>query len=301
LPWRIADRKLSPYVGVGWMPTSYQQGDGARLHQHTFPMQAGLVYTQKQYMFELGAAYMLTSSQQYYIDPLLPIALDTHKWRFSIGVKWMFDSTVSAEPDWQSGKTEILTDTLAKLGRLDSWTVSVGPSSAIFLRASSHNTEVYPFLHQPRRNGIFPELALGYYWHRPDLQVNLTFRRIRSKEEGFGLQQRATRTAWTFEGYHFLADYHGFVPFIGPAFSLERLHLAERGASYDDLEYQTTLFRPGLTFGWDIRPNRLQFFYLRTHLRWIPNLHLDTRPGHRFTFDQLEFNFIQAVFMLNRF
>ena len=300
LPWRIKDKRLSPYMGVSWVPTSYQQGDGARLHHHSFPMQAGLVYTRKQYMFEMGAAYSTSNKQSYYIDPTRSIDLESHAWRFTVGIKWMFDSTVSAEKDWQSGKTKILTDTLAKLGRLDGWTVSIGPSSAMFLRPSSHNEEIYPFMHQPRRNAIFPEFGLGYYWHRPNIQANLSFRRIRSSEEGFGLRQRATRTAWTLEGYHFFGDYHGFVPFVGPAISVEQLHLSETGETYPAMDYRTTLVRPGITFGWDIRPNRLQSFYLRTNLRWIPNLHLNTLSGRRFTFDQLEFNFIQAVFLLNR-
>ena len=47
---------------------------------------------------------------------------------------------------------------------------------------------------------------------------------------------------------------------------------------------------------WDIRPNNDQFVILRTNLRYVPALNLKVAAGKTVSFEQLEFNFIQAVF-----
>jgi len=51
----------------------------------------------------------------------------------------------------------------------------------------------------------------------------------------------------------------------------------------------------GITFGWDIRPNRAQYFLLRTNLRWYPKLELSVVEGQAVSLNALEFNFIQLV------
>ena len=56
----------------------------------------------------------------------------------------------------------------------------------------------------------------------------------------------------------------------------------------------------GITFGWDIRPNRIQWFTLRTNLRYYPDLSLGLDNGLAISFDNIEFNFIQFVFYPNR-
>jgi hypothetical protein len=53
--------------------------------------------------------------------------------------------------------------------------------------------------------------------------------------------------------------------------------------------------KAGITFGWDIRPDDLQGWILRTNLRWHPNLNVNMPDGKQMKFDQLEFNFIQLV------
>jgi hypothetical protein len=57
----------------------------------------------------------------------------------------------------------------------------------------------------------------------------------------------------------------------------------------------------GLVFGWDIRPNRLQSWILRTNLRWFPNLNLNVGEAGSVSFDNIEFNFIQLVIYPGRF
>ncbi|MEO1074606.1 MAG: hypothetical protein AAFX41_01430 [Bacteroidota bacterium] len=56
----------------------------------------------------------------------------------------------------------------------------------------------------------------------------------------------------------------------------------------------------GLTFGWDIRPNRLQSWILRTNLRWYPTLSLPVADDGDIAFGNVEFNFIQLILYPNR-
>lgn len=299
-PFRIEQGKLRPYVGAAWQPTAYQQEDGNRQRRHEWPVMAGLTYQHKQLLFDLGAAYSPKKDWDYFVSPTVQAPIQSHPFRFSAGVKWMLETTLSAEKDWQSGRTKIITDTLAKLNRLNSFTIAAGPSSATLLGKTLAATSEWAFLAPTNQMAIFPELGVGYYLHQPDVQFNIAYRNIGFTAEGYGYRQSAKRRALTLEAYKFIGDYHGFVPFIGPALGQEWLRLERQApgqaATIDQVQY----LRPALTFGWDIRPNRIQSFYLRTNLRWYPKLPLKTAQGEIFSFSQLEFNFIQFVMLLNR-
>ena len=95
-------------------------------------------------------------------------------------------------------------------------------------------------------------------------------------------------------------DYHGFVPFVGPALSYEKLSFVESFENTSSADVTENKISYGLTFGWDIRPNRIQSWILRTNLRWFPNLSLDVDTRSEISFDNLEFNFIQFIIYPNR-
>lgn len=300
-PWRIEHGKIRPFVGISMMPGIYQQGDGADLLKMTIPLSAGLVFNYKKHLFEATVGYIPNPQDQYYISRNLTTDLLTPDTWLSIGYKFMFETTLSAERDWKSGRTKSLTDTLSKLNRLNGLTLAIGPSASFFLRSSEHNSSTAPFLYQHEIANVFPEFGVGYYFHRPDLQFNLAYRGIKSSIEAYGLEQTATRRALTLEAYKFIFDYHGFVPFVGPAISREWLEVSERNSAGQAFSGSDEQLRFGLTFGWDIRPNRLQGFYLRTNLRWFPSMSVPMSSGYEFSFDQLEFNFIQLVIFPDRF
>jgi hypothetical protein len=299
-PWRIEHRKLRPYIGTTWMTSSYQQGEGALIARNETPLLGGLTYCQDRLLIELGAAYSFKPSWPYYVSMEQQAPTVTHALRLSLGAKWMIETTLSAEKDWLSGRAQMLTDTLGKLGRLNSFTLAAGPSSAFFVNGSGHNRGSRSFLGQHLLNRIFPEFGAGYYWHQPDLQLNLAYRNISSTLEAYGHAQHANRQALTLEAFKFFADYHGFAPFAGLALSREWLSLTDQSPQREAAVYRAGLLRPGLAFGWDIRPNRLQVFYLRTNLRWFPKLELAAEGGQAFSFSQIEFNFIQLVLMMDR-
>lgn len=299
-PWRLQNKKLRPFLGMSWLPTSFQQGDGAIQTKHQSPVTAGFVYNRKNILFELGSAYFLKNQRSYFLSPEKLIGVKTHSFYLNLTVKIVFDATLSAEKDWLSGRTKLLTDTLAKLKRLNGFTLAAGPSSAIFLKASAYNQESAPYLEQHKFGNIFPEFGLGYYFHRPDLQVNIAYRTVKSKQSGFQHNQELQRKALTFETFKFFADYHGFVPFLGPALSYENIYARETLPNSQEKIVQFKGLKPGINFGWDIRPNRLQSWYLRTNLRYFPNLFVRRDNGQKISFDQLEFNFIQLVIFPDR-
>jgi hypothetical protein len=115
----------------------------------------------------------------------------------------------------------------------------------------------------------------------------------------FDFSQTLLRKSITLEVFRFWADYHGFAVFAGPAFSYEKLRVEETHGNQSNLGVKEG-WRPGITLGWDIRPNRLQSWYLRTNIRYFPGMHVSMPSHQKIRFDQMEFNFIQLVIFPGR-
>lgn len=296
-PKPIENNKFRPYLGISHRAMTFSAGAGGTQFEHRLPLSAGVYYNRGRHLLEAGMSYTHRNSMDYAFSPTQILAAQMPALGFRIGYKWMIETTVSAEKDWQSGRTKYLTDTLGKLNRLNSFTFGIGPSVGFFLK-KTNNLEAG--LAQHRSGNIFPELMAGYYWHKPDVQLSAVFRTYQASGSAYGLEQKLRRRALTLEAYKFLGDYHGFVPFVGPALSYESwsAQTSFNGTMVAEGEFEG--IQPGLTFGWDIRPNRLQFFYLRTALRWFPNMNMQQNNGVSFSLDQLEVNFIQLVILPGR-
>jgi hypothetical protein len=262
-------------------------------------MTGGLVCNIKEHLFEIGLGILTNQSFNYYISKTNQQEITAHPYWISISYKFMIETTLSAEKDWRSGRTKKLTDTLAVLKRLNGFTLAIGPSSAFYTKNSSHNATVALFADNHKFAKVFPEFGIGYYLHQPDLQINLAYRTVKSELNAYDFSQKLSRKALTFEAYKFLFDYHGFVPFAGVSASYEWLSVNE---IFDNIktDFSSQGLRPGITFGWDIRPNRIQAMYLRTNLRYFPNLNVKMANNKTMAFDQLEFNFIQLVVFPDR-
>ncbi len=293
-PWRIKNKSLRTYFGVSWMPSSFEQGEGIRMSRSKYPITGGLVYNYKQHLFEVGGGFIPNNNFNYYISKTNQQLITTHPFWVSLSYKLMIETTLSAEKDWLSGLTKKLTDTLAVLKRLNGFTLAVGPSSAFYTKSSSYNAAVAAFADNHKFADVFPEFGLGYYLHQPDLQFNLTYRTVKSELSAYDFSQKLNRKALTLEAYKFLLDYHGFVPFVGASASYEWLDVKESDNN-KVTDFSNQGLHPGITFGWDIRPNRLQAIYLRTNLRYFPNLNVNMPGDKKMAFDQIEFNFIQLV------
>lgn len=295
-PWALKEGSLRPYLGLAWQPIAFREGEGPQRFMHQMPLLTGLTYRRGACLWGLDLHYLPNRELAYPIAPNTMENQLTPGLGLGLSVKYSFDLTLSAEAQWQSGYTQRLTDTLAKLQRLDSWTIGLGPSSAFYpARSGLRSAEVH--LPNPQLSVIFPELTFGYYWHQPDLQIQLAYRYFKASQSAYGDALRWQRHSLALEAYHFFADYHGFAPFIGGGMS-GNSHRESGTIRGELLKDSRQSILPHLTVGWDIRPNRLQGFYLRTHLRWTFATGALRRA--QWPLAQLEVNFIEAVFLLDR-
>jgi hypothetical protein len=141
---------------------------------------------------------------------------------------------------------------------------------------------------------LVPEVAVGKYFHKGDFNINATARYMAWTKSAFDTKIKMARFSTAIEGYKFLFDYHGFVPFVGPSIMLDNITINENGA-------KTSHLKPviGIVFGWDIRVTQTGTSLLRTNLRYAPGHHVKV-GNEKIMFDHLEFNFIQYVRFFGR-
>jgi hypothetical protein len=300
-PWRIEHHKLRPFIGCSLTPASFMQenltmesGTGPRKTHTTVPLMVGGTFNAGNHLMEFSTGWQYSNSVPYYISKTESRTVKTPPLSFSLSYRYMLETTLSAERDWTSGRTAYLTGKLAEQRLLNGFFLGAGVSSAWWLSASSYNENERPFI--PIFGiSILPEFGIGYYFHKPDLNLSLTWRSYRSGMSAYGIDQEPKRKSIGFEVTKFLFDYHGFAPFAGPAVTYEFLFFEERdeGLSTISISDQKPAF--GIVFGWDIRPNRLQAFLLRTNLRYFPELELEVNENEYVSFDNIEFNFIELI------
>lgn len=300
-PWRIEHKKLRPYVGVSIAPYRYRQNNllsgfpnGPGVNHTGYPVIAGLVYNSGSHILELNAGWNYNNNIDYYISRSTVTQVSTPPIYASIGYKYLFDTTVGAEESWESGATQLATKRLAAKGKLTGWTIGLGMSSSLGLGSSEYNANTRPYIFE-KGISIFPDIAIGYHLFHPDMNINLAYRKYGKSTRTYGTVQRKNRRSIGLEIVKYVGDYHGFAPFIGPIVSSERLTFSETHEGENTQEISKDQIHMGLTFGWDIRPDRMQTMVLRTSLRYYPNLHINDLPEGAVTFTNLEFNFIQVV------
>jgi len=300
-PWRIEHHKWRPFIGLSMNTVYFRQsndvvGNGTNIIKTRVPIHAGLTFNHKSSLIELGMSFYHHNEMDYYISRAIKSKTSTPPLTFNIGYKFYFDTTISASKGTENGYFDRKTKAMASEGLLDGLSLGLGFSSIFFVKESEYNNNLYPFLDHHKNGNVFFELGLGYYFFKKDLHLNLAYRKMGANLNAYDLDQRLSRQAITLEAFKFLGDYHGFVPFLGPAVSLERLKVREFDAGQQTLDLDEYKIAGGIIFGWDIRPTRLQSFILRTNLRYFPALHLKAENGKKISFDNIEFNFIQLVY-----
>tara|TARA_Y100000768_G_C23951909_1_gene670654 strand:- start:323 stop:1588 length:1266 start_codon:yes stop_codon:yes gene_type:complete len=300
-PWRIGHHKIRPFVGIGLTVYAYEQdndllsyGDGPDLNYTTVPVLAGFTFNHKQRLIELGFSWNYSNQRDYYISKDQKAKLKTPPFHVNLSYRFQVETTLSAEKNWESGRTKLVTEKLAEMKRLNSFYIGAGFSSAFWTTKSSYNKENHPYM-EKFPVSVMPDLAVGYYLHQPDLNMAMCYRGYREQAGAYGTDQKATRRSLGVEVTKNIGDYHGFVPFIGPILSWEYLRFEERIKGKNHLLVSDHKMGYGVTFGWDIRPNRLQAWILRTNLRWFPKLDLEVENGTSVAFGNIEFNFIQLI------
>ncbi len=305
-PWRIEHNKVRPYVGTAITPFYYTQNnnnlefpDGPSVNRTALPLLAGITFNNKNHLVELGATWDYRNKQDYYISRNQVGTVKTPPFYAHLSYCFMFDTTIGAEKDWESGRTAKVTKKLGDAGKLNGIFLGAGLSSAWWLGELSYNAANRPYI--PKYNTvIMPDFTAGYYFHKSDVNVALTYRDYSRFTRVYGTAQSAKRTSFGIEATKYVGDYHGFAPFIGPVLTAERLSFSEGETGVLTQDISEGKLAYGVTFGWDIRPNRLQWFLLRTNLRWFPTLEMKVNETEAISFRNIEFNFIQFVFFPNR-
>jgi hypothetical protein len=305
-PWRIENNKIRPYVGTAITPYYYEQdndnldyGDGPEQGRTALPVLFGFTFNKKNHLIEIGATWDYQNKQDYFIDRTQVIKVKTPPIYPHVSYRFMFDTTLGAEKDWESGKTARITKKLGDARKLNGLFLGAGMSSAWWLGESTFNAKNRPYF--PKFNTVvMPDFTLGYYFHKRDINISLTHRAYKTVTRAYGSAQALQRRSIGMEATKYVGDYHGFAPFIGPTLTNEVLSFreSENGLLTHDLSERKLAY--GLTFGWDIRPNRIQWFLLRTNLRWFPNLQTSITEQESISFRNMEFNFIQFIFFPNR-
>ena len=305
-PVRIENNKIRPYIGTSLAPfyfeqsnNNYEYPNGPELNRISFPLLGGFTFNRKNQLIELGFAWNYANRQEYAISKTRNETIHTPPIYATLSYRFMLETTLSAEKDWESGRTEKVTEILASKGRLNGFYFGAGISSATWLNESSYNTGARPYINK-YSTSIMPDFTLGYYFHKPDLNVAVGYRGYSTSTNSYGTIQQLNRKSVVLEATKYLFDYHGFVPFAGPAISYENLSFNESVENKTTAVTNENKVGYGITFGWDIRPNRIQSWILRTNLRWYPNLFLEIDPDSSISFNNLEFNFIQLIIYPNR-
>jgi uncharacterized membrane protein len=300
-PWRIEQGKLRPYIGASIAPLVYEQedegtlfGQGPEREYVAIPLKTGLTYSHKNHLLELGLTWNYANQKEYPISRTDFSEIGLPPTFLSLSYRYSLDTSLSGEEGLESGYYDRVTEKLAEKGKLNNFFLGIAPSSAWWNGSSSYNEQVRPYLDKFSTT-VMLDLTAGYYLHTPDLNFAINYRNMATSADAYGTQQSLTRRSIGLEVTKGVGDYHGFVPFFGPILSREEMEFTE---SFEDeiTQHKTqSKWAAGLTFGWDIRPTRLQFFTLRTNLRWYPKLHLDLADDQKVSFGALEFNFIQLV------
>jgi outer membrane protein W len=301
-PWRIKHKALRPYIGTSLATFFFEQdnenvtgGDGTDLNRTTFPLTAGLTYNIGNHLFELGGVWNYDNEQRYWIERDLTTDIGLPPFFVNFSYRYMLETTLSAEKDWESGRTQQVVEAIDSTKGLNAWFIGAGISSAFWTGDHGYNSEFRPFMEQ-YSTSLLLDFCLGYYWYKPDINFSLSYRSFSGSGDAYGIGQKVSRRSIGLEATMALFDYHGFVPFVGPILSYESLSFEEGDLGINVRNVSDDMLGLGVTFGWDIRPNDLQSWVLRTNLRYYPGLQLDI-PGTEETvpFRNLEFNFIQLI------
>ena len=300
-PLRIENNKIRPYIGTSIAPfyleqtnNNFEFPNGPELNYTRFPLLGGITFNSKQHLIEFGIAWNYANRQDYYISRDQIENINTPPIYASLSYRYMIETTLSAEKDWESGRTAAITKILAEKGRLNGLFVGVGISSAFWLNTNSYNEGLRPYIGK-YDSSIMLDYTLGYYLHQPDLNIAIGYRGSSTSTNTYGAIQQLNRKSFLLEATKFLFDYHGFAPFIGPTISYENLSFNESFEAVKTVDMEVNKLGYGITFGWDIRPTRIQSWVLRTNLRWYPNLFLEIDQNSKISFDNIEFNFIQLI------
>ena len=302
-PWAMKKGRLTPYIGISFQPMSFKytlKGDeykyeGSNYSKFITPIHAGLTYTSRNYMYNIGARWVKNANFDYYQSPDIKVASSYSPLNFNISIFRFMDTDKSLASSRALDQLNKKYYVLEKENGISGWYWAIGPSTALQMSKSSYFKNAHPYFYEDMNNSfLVPEIAVGKYYYKGDFNVNVAARYMFWSKSAFDTKITMSRFSTAVEGYKFLLDYHGFVPFVGPSIMLDHLVVNENGSKITNVKPAI-----GIVFGWDIRLSQTGTSLLRTNLRYVPGHHVKVRDD-KIMFDHLEFNFIQYVKFFGR-
>ena len=298
-PWRLEFGKLRPYMGVSINQMTFgfdteNLGDRYDLFI-TSSLVGGFSYAQGGWQFNAEIMWLPQNERDFYTNRSEIGEVFLPESYFSFGLIKYFEATLKNEEGKLSGKTEKTANLLRRENKLNSFSLGVAPSASYFLMAPSYENADRQSV--PRNKGVFNwEFGLGYLFHDAGIHLGLAYRDYTSRKESYHLDHLYRRRTLALEALFFIWDYNGFAPFIGPSISYERW---AAGEFENDVQIgetaRTSMFSPGIIFGWDILASPIETWVLRTNLRYYPFQKIEDLEGKQSRVDQFEFNFIELV------
>ena len=295
-PLASKSNNIRPYLGYKFSPFRYRQNnlDGATYKQTSVKsvLDVGLGIQLPNFYFTLEYGRVLNPEFETYLSRDVQSTDLFPKNLFQVGLNYMIETTKSAS-------TEINRNLNKEFSASNQHGLffAAGPSSSFPIGTSSYIQDLYPFLDDKSFPIIFPDIALGYHFTKPDIITAFSMRPINQKRSAYDFEQQLSRQSIILETYKYLADYHGFVPYVGLGMGYEKLEFTEINSD----PVKKNQLSPAVVFGWDIRPSvKGDWWILRTNLRYYPflKLHVENKS---LSLQHMEFNFIQFVMYPQRF
>lgn len=295
-PLASKSNNIRPYLGYKFSPFRYRQNniDGATF-KHTSVksvLDVGLGIQLPNFYFTLEYGRVLNPEFETYLSRNVQSTDLFPKNLFQVGLNYMIETTKSASTEINRNLNKTFS-----LSNQHGLFLAAGPSSSFPIGTSSYVQDLYPFLDDKSFPIIFPDIALGYHFTKPDIITAFSMRPINQKRSAYDYEHQLSRQSIILETYKFLADYHGFVPYVGLGMGYEKLAFTETNS----IPVSKNQLSPAVVFGWDIRPSvKGDWWILRTNLRYYPflKLHVENKS---LSLQHMEFNFIQFVVYPQRF
>ncbi len=296
-PWTLKPNTIRPYFGISLSQIMYRQKfnddnlTGTQLQKVNYPLLFGVSYATSSRIFEISAKYNWQNHYNYYTSKteftnfIIP--------KFSIGLSYKiykdFEKHVEHEPGhkiWHEFK---------KHQQKNSFFVCLGPSSSYYLKPSPYNTLIKPYLGQHLNTKTFLEYSLGYHIKKWNTSFNIDYRNSISTLSAFGTQQNFTTHAFSVEGFKYLFDFHGLIPFAGMNVSYDKLGVSENEQGLSTMNITQKNVYVGFNLGIDIKFDQLKNFTIRSIIRYYPTMNVNGL-GNSFSFQQLEVNYLQLAY-----
>ena len=260
-----------------------------------YPLLLGFTYSFRFGMLEIGCIYHYNNQYNYFIAKDRNVDIEIPNLSFSADFKYYIDFSMQSFEKKKSGRLQRIHQTMKDQGGLNSITIGIGPTYSFFIGSSSHNRVNYPFLDDHQISSLYPDVSIGYYSNAGDWTITSNWRAYKAELAAFGVKQQISRRSIALDFFKFFGDYHGFVPFIGGILSYERTKISERVANQVTADFQKNQLAPGVVIGWDIRPTRVDWWTIRTNIRYFPTFRVDMPGGEKINLSQIELNFLQFV------